>query len=157
MSIPSECDICSFQNVCDSSPIWETFADQFTLTIIRLVNLDSMWVREPVIVATNWRRAHADYLNSWLSIADSLLEDRDKGGRRFRSFGLTLRSAQMIRLVVAICSSRSTRNMTGCPSTCARTFPLAPSEYSCFPFVVLIPIFHRSILIMLSISRLFKG
>ncbi len=37
------------------------YRDQFTLTSIRRVQLDVMWVRESHTVATNWARAKADY------------------------------------------------------------------------------------------------
>ena len=61
MGVPFKWDLCSFRNVCGREPAWGDRWDQFTLTLIRWVQLDVMWAREPHTVSTNWSRAKADY------------------------------------------------------------------------------------------------
>jgi hypothetical protein len=61
MGVPFKCNLCFFRNVVGRDPGTTNDRDEFTLTAIRHVLLDVMWVREPDTVASNWSRSRRDY------------------------------------------------------------------------------------------------
>jgi len=66
--VPFQCDLCSFQNLCDRNPDPGRPQDEFILCCIRRANLDSFWGRESLTVSatlwgaqqlvSRWRLAH---------------------------------------------------------------------------------------------------
>jgi hypothetical protein len=61
MGVSFKCNLCSFRNVVGRDPDATNNREEFTLTAIRRVLLDVMWVREPDTVASNRSRSRRDY------------------------------------------------------------------------------------------------
>jgi hypothetical protein len=61
MGVPFKCNLCSFWNVVGRDPDSANEWDEFTLTAIRRMLLDVMWVQEPNTVTSNWSRSKRDF------------------------------------------------------------------------------------------------
>ncbi len=63
MGVPFECDLCHFRNVTGRNPNFADPRDNYTLVLIRQVNLDAMWALASTTVTVNLARLRKDYIS----------------------------------------------------------------------------------------------